>query len=213
MKKWILGIMFIFTLIMTISAQDIKLLPPDKTGGKPLMQALSERKSVRSFSKESLTQQQLSDMLWAGWGINRPDKRRTAPSSMNYQEIDMYIALPSGIYLYEAETHTLKQINNKDLRKLTGSQDFVGGAALNIVYVADLGKLGKSENEKIDDSDLLASYANTGFIVQNVYLYCASENLGCIVRGKVPRERLAIEMELRPNQKIILAQTVGIAEK
>ena len=198
---------------MTISAQDIKLPSPDKTGGKPLMQALNERRSVRSFTKENLTLQQLSDMLWAGWGINRPDKRRTAPSAMNDQEIDMYVALPGGLYLYDAENHTLKQINNKDLRKLTGSQGFVGGAALNIVYVADLDKLGKSESEKIEDSDLLISYANTGFIVQNVYLYCASANLGCIVRGMVPRERLAIEMGLRPNQKIILAQTVGIAEK
>ncbi len=176
------------------------------------MQALSERRSVRSFTRESLTQQQLSDMLWAGWGINRADKRRTAPSAMNDQEIDMYVALPEGMYLYVAETHTLKQINNKDLRKLCGSQSFVGSAALNIVYVADMGKKGITERGEITDSDLLLSYANTAFIVQNIYLYCASADLGCIVRGMIPKERLAPEMGLRPNQRIILSQTVGVTD-
>ncbi|MCE5345880.1 MAG: SagB/ThcOx family dehydrogenase [Bacteroidales bacterium] len=216
MKRRILSFLFFAlacTMFMTVSAQDIKLPAPDKTGGKPLMQALSERQSLRSYTKDSLTQQQLSNLLWAGWGINRPDKRRTAPSAMNDQEIDMYITLPGGLYLYIAESHTLKIINNKDLRRLTGTQSFVGTAALNIVYVADLSKHGKSESEKIEDSDLLLSYANTAFIAQNIYLYCASENLGCIIRGSISKDRLASEMGLRANQKITLAQTVGIPDK
>ena len=124
----------------------------------------------------------------------------------------MYVALPGGLYLYDAELNILKQINNKDLRKLTGTQDFVAEAALNLVYVADMGKLGKKEGDEIKDSDLLTSYVNTGFIAQNVYLYCASENLGCVVRAMVPLGQLALEMGLRSNQRIILAQTVGVPQ-
>jgi hypothetical protein len=213
----------IFTLIsalaingifLSLSAQDIVLPAPDKTGGKPLMQALNERQTTRSFTEESLNQQQLSELLWAAWGINRPDlKKRTAPSARNVQEIDVYVALPGGTYLYVAESHTLKMINSKDLRKTTGSQSFVGNAALNIVYIADMGKLGTKEGGKIEDSDLLMTYSNAAFIAQNVYLYCASANLGCVVRGTIPKERLSSEMGLRSNQRIILAQTVGVPKK
>jgi nitroreductase len=199
---------------MSIQAQDISLPAPDKTGGKPLMQALNERQSIRSFTKDSLTQQQLSDLLWAGWGINRADlKKRTAPSARNVQEIDVYVALPGGLYLYIADSNILKLVNNKDLRKLTGTQSFVADAALNILYVADMGKLGKKEGETIEDSDLLMTYANAAFIAQNIYLYCASADLGCVVRGMVPEEPLAPEMGLRSNQRIILAQTVGVPQK
>jgi nitroreductase len=129
---------------------------------------------------------------------------------MNRQEIDVYVTLPEGLYLYIAESHILKKINNKDLRKLTGSQPFVADAALNLVYVADLGKVDKTPDDVILDKDLLSSWANTGFIAQNIYLYCTSANLGCVVRGLIPHEQLAIEMGLRSNQRIILSQTVGV---
>jgi hypothetical protein len=208
------AILFWNTQFLSISAQDISLPAPDRTGGKPLMQALSERQSTRTFTKDQLTQQQLSDLLWAGWGINRDDqKKRTAPSSRNVQEMDIYVTLPGGLYMYVAESNTLKQINNKDLRMYTGTQDFVADAALNLVYVSDMGKLGKKEGDIIKESDLLSSYANTGFIAQNVYLYCASENLGCVVRGMVPKDKLSQEMGLKSNQVIILAQTVGVPQK
>ena len=217
MKKNILAILSIILLngvLLSISAQDIALPAPVKTGGKPLMQALNERESIRTFTKENLTRQQLSNLLWAGWGINRLDqKKRTAPSARNVQEIDVYVALPDGLYLYVAETNKLKQINKKDIRSLCGTQDFVAIAPLNLIYVADMGRAGKKEGDVITDSDLLSSYACTGFIAQNVYLYCASENLGCVIRGMVPKEKLAPEMGLRSNQVIILSQTVGIPQK
>lgn len=217
MKKKILygifaiSLSFLFTNVIS---QDIALPVPDKTGGMPLMQALNERQTVRSFTSDNLSQQQLSDLLWAGWGINRPaDKKRTAPSSRNVQEIDVYVALPSGLYLYVAESHTLKQIHNRDIRALTGTQDFVAGAPVNLIYVADLGKMDKKVGDTITEANLLSSYANTGFIAQNVYLYCASANLGCVIRGMVPKDKLAPEMGLRSNQVIILSQTVGIPQK
>jgi SagB-type dehydrogenase family enzyme len=203
-----------FTAVLLLSgcalAQDIVLPAPDKKGGKPLMQALNERQTARSFTSGNLTQQQLSDLLWAANGINRPvEKMRTAPSAMNWQEIDVYVALQSGLYLYNAETHTLKQINNKDIRKFTGTQSFINNAAVNLVYVADMGKTGKREGVKINDSDLFMSYADAGFVAQNVYLYCASAGLGCVVRGSIAKETLVKELGLRSNQVILLAQTVG----
>jgi SagB-type dehydrogenase family enzyme len=217
MKKNILLLFLIlvsFGIILPVSAQDITLPAPDKTGGKPLMQALNERQTVRTFTKENLTRQQLSDLLWAAWGINRADqKKRTAPSARNVQEISVYVALPEGLYLYDAESNMLKQIHNRDIRNLTGSQNFVAEAALNLVYVADLGKMGKKEGDEIKDSDLLYPYTNAGFIAQNVYLYCASANLGCVVRGMVPKDKLAPEMGLKSNQRIILAQTVGVPQR
>jgi SagB-type dehydrogenase family enzyme len=214
MKKIILTSLTLFSVCLSIIAQDITLPAPDKKGGKPLMQALNERQTTRSFTDDNLTQQQLSDLLWAAFGINRADqKKRTAPSAMNYQEIDVYVAMPTGLYQYIGESHTLKQINNKDLRKTTGTQAYVNNAALNLVYVADMGKAGKKEGVKVDDSDLFMSYSDAAFIAQNVYLYCASANLGCVVRGSIPKEKLALEMGLKSNQYIILAQTVGIAKK
>jgi len=125
----------------------------------------------------------------------------------------MYVTMPEGCYVYTAESHSLKFINNKDLRKETGGQSFVEDAALNIVYVADLGKTGKKEGEIIKDSDLFMSYADAAFIAQNIYLYCASANLGCVVRGSVPENNLASELGLRTNQRILMAQTVGVPKK
>jgi len=214
MKKLIISFLFGSLILLNISAQDISLPAPDKTGGKPLMQALNERQSTRSFTKDTLTRQQLSDLLWAGWGINRADqKKRTAPSSRNLQEIDVYAAMQEGLYLYDAESNKMKQINDKDIRRFCGSQDFVADAPLNIVYVADMAKLNKKEGDEIKDSDLLQSYANAAFIAQNIYLYCASANLGCVVRASIPEEKLLIEMGLRSNQVIILSQTVGVPKK
>jgi SagB-type dehydrogenase family enzyme len=214
-KLFSLLILSIFIAGLTnVRSQDITLPVPDKTGGKPLMQALNERQTTRTFTQENLTLQQLSDLLWAAWGINRPEeKKRTAPSARNFQEIDVYVALPSGLYLYDAAGNILKQVHNKDIRALCGTQPFVATAPLNIVYVADMGKLGKKEGDEIKDSELFWSYANTGFIAQNVYLYCASANLGCVIRGMVPKDKLAPEMGLKSNQVIILSQTIGVPVK
>ena len=218
MKKYIINLFAILLLhgiLIPLIAQDIVLPAPDKTGGKPLMQALNERHTTRSFTTDSLTLQQLSDLLWAGFGINRPDQgKRTAPSAMNWQEIDVYVTMPGGSYVYVAESHILKFINNKDLRKATGGQSFVGDAALNILYVADMGKRGIKEGDQIKDADLFMTYSDAAFIAQNVYLYCASANLGCVVRGSVPEGgTLASDLGLRSNQIITLAQTVGVPKK
>jgi SagB-type dehydrogenase family enzyme len=198
------------TLSFAGELKPIHLPTPQVDGGRPLMQVLKVRSSSRSFSPEKLPSQVLSNLLWAAFGINRPDLgKRTAPSAMNWQEIDIYVAIADGLYLYDARTQILKPILSEDIRVMTGQQDFVKEAPINFIYVADFSKMGTATKEEKE----LYSAADTGFISQNVYLYCASERLATVVRGSIDRTALAKAMRLRPDQKIILAQSVGYPKK
>jgi SagB-type dehydrogenase family enzyme len=203
-----------FFLFLTISlsislAQDLKpiQLPlPQTEIGKPLMQALKLRQSSRTFNTKPLPLQELSNLLWAADGINRPESgKRTAPSAMNWQEIDIYVMIQNGAYTYDAKSNSLLLITKKDLREATGKQDFVKEAPLNLVYIADEKRMTRANEE----DKIRWSSAAVGFIAQNVYLYCASQGLAVVVRGMVDRETLTKELKLRPEQKIILAQTIG----
>ncbi|MGA3328367.1 MAG: SagB/ThcOx family dehydrogenase [Terriglobia bacterium] len=183
---------------------------PQTSGGMPLMQALKNRQSTREFSSEKLPPQMLANLLWAAFGINRPDTgKRTAPSAMNWQEIDVYVATAQGLYVYDAKGNKLDPILAEDVRGAAGVQPFVKDAPVNLVYVADFAKTGKSS---IEDRNFYSG-ADVGFIAQNVYLFCASERLAVVVRGSVDRGALAKLMKLRPDQKILLAQTVGYPKK
>ena len=209
--RWGLAALLAFSVLA--SAQELKpiqLPKPQMDGGKPLMQALKERKSTRAFSPEKLPAQTLGNLLWAAFGINRPDSgQRTAPSAMNRQEIDIYVATADGLYLYVANGHALQSVLTNDLRAATGMQDFVKDAPVELIYVADYSRMGRGA----DEDKNLYSAADTGFIGQNVYLFCASEGLATVVRGSVDRPALAKAMKLRPEQRIILAQTVGYPQK
>jgi nitroreductase len=187
--------------------KSIQLTKP-QIAGNPLMEVLAKRSSSREFSSEALPENILSNMLWAAAGINRPDSgRRTAPTAMNKQEIDVYVATPNGIYLYEAKSHSLKMIAAGDLRGLTGKQDYVREVAVNLIYVADYSRMGSAS-----DKELYAA-ADTGFISENVYLYCASAGLVTVVRAYIDKPALAKAMKLRADQKIILAQSVGYPKR
>jgi nitroreductase len=191
------------------NATDPVPLPgPRMEGGKPLMQALKDRMTIRTFSDEKLSMQTLSNLLWAAFGINRPDGRRTAPSAKNWQEIDIYVATSDGLFLWDAQKNLLSSISTKDLRALTGTQTYVKDAAIDLVYVADYSKVSGGGT----DQHLLVG-ADTGFISQNVYLFCASEGLATVVRASIDRDALAKELKLKPEQKIILAQSVGYPKK
>lgn len=185
---------------------DIPLPSPRMGGGMPLMQALKERQSARAFSPKALPDQVLADLLWAAFGINRPDTgKRTAPSARNWQEVDVFAVTENGAYLYDAKANVLRAVAAGDLRKLAGAQEFVGTAPLNLVFVADSTRMTGSSPE---DQALYAG-ADVGFISQNVYLFCSSEGLATVVRGMVDRAALAQALGLPDNKKIILAQTVG----
>jgi SagB-type dehydrogenase family enzyme len=197
------------TLAVAQELNPIALPPPQTSGGRPLMEVLKDRHSTREFSSQKLPPQVLSNLLWAAFGVNRPDDKRTAPSAMNWQEIDIYVATQDGLYVYDAKGNALKPVLAQDVRGATGQQPFVKEAAVNLVYVADLAKTGRAGGE----DQTLYTAADTGFIAQNVYLFCASEGLAAVVRGSVDRIALAKLIKLRPDQKIILAQTVGYPKK
>ena len=187
----------------------IQLSKPQIGSGNSLMQLLWKRMSSREFSPEPLSIEVLSNMLWAAFGINRSDGKRTAPTASNRQEIDIYVATANGLYLYDAKTNLLNPILAEDIRAMTGRQPYVKDAPVNFIYVADYSKMGTVANE---DKAFLSA-AETGFISENVYLYCASEGLATVVRANIDRPALASLMKLRPDQKIILAQSVGYPQK
>jgi SagB-type dehydrogenase family enzyme len=193
-------------LIHAQEVKTIKLLAPQIESGKTLMQALKQRQTLREFSPKELPLQVISDLLWAANGINRPDSgHHTAPTAMNLQEIDIYVAKADGLYIFNAKANALELIAQQDLRALAGSQEFVKDAPVNLIFVADLSKMNKMPAEDAN----FYSGTDTGFISQNVYLYCASAGLATVVRGWIDKPALSKAMKLRPDQRITLAQTVG----
>jgi SagB-type dehydrogenase family enzyme len=203
----VLPAIFLSAISAAQALKPVPLPPPQLTGGRPLMQVLKDRKSTREFGSGTLSLQMLSNLLWAAFGINRPDGRRTAPSAMNWQEVSIYVTTPEGVYIYDAKTNVLEPVAAGDSRAATGTQSSVKDAAVNLVYVSDLSKTdGSSEAE-------MYTAADVGFIAQNVYLYCASEGLATVVRGSIDKPALAKTLKLQSQQRIILAQSVGYPKK
>ncbi len=197
---------FVATFIAgSLFAQDLALPAPQKSGGMPLMDALAKRSTSRAFDSRDLSNQQLSSLLWAAFGINRPDGKRTAPSANNKQATDIYVLLKQGTYVYDAKSNQLALVAAEDLRKLGGTQAFATNAPVILVFVADLAKSGTGS----DDAKKNMAHINVGYISQNAYLFCASEGLVTGARASVDRAALGPKLKLRPDQLIILAQSVG----
>lgn len=189
------------------ASQAIALPPPAMEGGKSLMQSLKDRQSIRDYSDRMLSNQTLSNLLWAAWGVNRPQSDgRTAPRWRGVYALDIYLTMADGAWLYEPRSHRLLFHLPGDLRaQTTTGQPFVATAPLNLVYAFDTSKMsGTTESEKI-----AAAAASTGVVGQNVYLYCASAGLATVFRESVPGEALAKALKLPPGQIIQFAQTVG----
>lgn len=196
------------TAVFAEELKPIELPKPRVEGGRPLMEVLKERKSSRAYRNEKIPMQVLSDMLWAAWGVNRPDEgRRTAPSAKNNKEIDIYVLIAEGVYLYDAKDHILSPVVAQDIREMASRNNPrpLDIAPVVLLYVADFARMAALT----DEQKILFSGADTGFISQNVYLYCASERLATVVRGILDRPELSKVIKLRPEQKIILAQSVG----
>jgi nitroreductase len=206
----VVGLVVLATGIAAQEPPAIKLPAPKTDGGMPLMQALKTRHSEREFGTRKLEPQTLSNLLWAAWGFNRPDGHRTAPSASNKQEIEIYVTLPDGAYVWDAKTNVLTPVAVGDLRGATGTQPFPATAALNLVYVADMSKAGRPAT---DPQQAMNVGADAGVIVQNVYLFCASDGLVSVVRASVPKDALAKQLKLRDTQVIVLAQSVGYPKK
>jgi SagB-type dehydrogenase family enzyme len=183
----------------------IVLPPVSRRGGLPLMEALAGRHSQREFARAALPLPLLSGLLWAAWGVNRRGGGRTAPSALNAQEIDLYVALPEGAYLYEASKHRLRRVAAADLRRVTGYQDFVDEAPLDLVFVADHSRM------RMVPAAQRESYASVaaGAIAQNVYLFAAAHGLATVIRAWIDRAAMADALGLTHDQQVLLSQTVG----
>jgi len=220
-------------------AQDLKpiVLPkPQMSGGMPLMDALNARKTTREFNADKLPLQTLSNLLWAAFGVNRaempgrtPKPGRTAPSAMNLQEIDLYIAFPEGIYLYEAVPHRLVPVVAKDVRAMSNRNAAAGTAALCFIFVEDLDKRpappAKTQpagappagappagTPQAAPPRATSGEVDTGFIGQNIYLFCASKGLNAWFYA-TDREGMAKALNLRPGQRVLYGQAVGYPKK
>ncbi|MCA1961165.1 MAG: SagB/ThcOx family dehydrogenase, partial [Desulfomonile sp.] len=204
------GAVFLLILVAGCHAGDsspIQLLEPKLDQSKSLASALKERKSSRDFRPDNLSPQTLSNLLWCAFGINRSDSgKRTAPSARNRQEIDIYVVGAEGVYLYDPKAHALMPVASGDIRDLCGVQEFVKDAALNLVYVADPARMSGMD----ETAQMYYAAADTGFIGQNVYLYCASEGLATVFRALMDKQKLAEALKLRPDQRIMFSQTVGL---
>lgn len=189
------------------AATSISLPPPEKHGGLPLMEALAIRHSSRDFVPNPLSMQLLSSLLWAAYGMNRMDGGCTAPSALNVQEIDLFLALPSGAYRYDAAVNELHLVAANDLRRITSYQDFVDEAPLDLVYVADYTRM---KRVPVEQRESYASVAAGAIITQNVYLFAASNGLATVIRAWIDRAAIADALGLTHDQQVLLSQTVVI---
>jgi len=208
MKKNFFIISLLILSLELLAQNSIQLPQPKKTGGMPLMEALAKRSTSRSFQTKELTNQQLSDLLWAAFGINRADGKRTAPSARNFQETDLYVLLKTGVYVYDAKANSLVQVSSEDARSFGSSQEFVKDAPVQVVLVANFSKMGDGGNEgKINTANI-----DAGYISQNIYLYCTSAGLTTGARGAIDKKVLEAKLKLNSNQFITVAHCIGYAK-
>jgi len=184
--------------------ETIPLPAARQSGGMPLFDALKNRKSTKEFSDKELDLKQISEILWCGFGVNRPkEMRRTAPSAMNAQEIDLYVSTKDGVYLYDFKNHALQKISNQDIRLKISGQPYSKDVPVVIVFVADYSRTKAAPAQR-----QLYAYIDTGFISQNIYLYCASEGLGTVIH-ELNRAETSKLLNLKSGQEVIMAQSVG----
>lgn len=198
-------------LIFAAGAAELKTIQfptVPASGGKSVIEALHQRQTIREIKQEPLPEAVLGNLLWAAFGINRPQiDHRTAPSAMNSQEIDVYVARADGVYVYDAKPHQLKPIAPGDLRGKTSGQAFGTNAPVTLILVADLSRLAKARPE----TRLIYANFDAGCISQNIYVFCAATGLATVVHD-LDRGPLIDALQLRPEQRIIMAQAVGWPE-
>jgi SagB-type dehydrogenase family enzyme len=196
MKQLVLTSIMLCSIFFT-DAQDINLPSAQTKGGKAFFETVNQRQSKRSYVKKEMPLQMLSNLLWTANGFNRQDKR-TAPTAMNRQEMELYVMLDNGVYFYDAKNNSLKLVEKGDFRAALGQSAISENAAVNVIMVADLNKSSK-ENAGL----------STGYISQNIYLFAASEDLGTVARGSFKADELAKALKLTEKQAVILVQPVG----
>jgi len=210
-QRLITSLIFLLLIAAKTEAQNpIKLVQPDKTRGKSVMAAMNDRKSTREFSTRMLSDQDLSDLLWAAWGINREDGRRTAPSALNKQDVNLYVVMQQGAYLYDAKSHSLNPVSTGDHRAaVAGSQDFAKEAPVLLVMVSDLSRFGGT----ITEHTKIMAAVNVGTVSQNINLFCAATDLATVPRAYMDTEALKNILKLTDHHLLILNNPVGYPKK
>jgi SagB-type dehydrogenase family enzyme len=204
-KVLVISGIILSSVAMCLAAEPIQLQKPNLKSGRLLMEALKDRQTQRSFdNKRDLSNETLSNLLWAAFGINRDNGKRTAPSAMNWQEVEIYVAMKNGVFLYDAEANQLVPYIDEDIRPVVGMQGFVKDAPVSLIYVADYSKMTIGEEMKT-----AYAHADVSFISQNVYLFCASEGLATVILGSVNTKAVEKKLNLPKPKKIIFAQPVG----
>ncbi len=209
MRYILISVVFMVSIcaIAQSELERIDLPTPDVTGGNPLMEVLASRQSTREFNSEvDLSEQTISNLLWAGFGVNRHDTgQRTAPSALGTNVVDVYLATAEGLFLFDAEAHCLFKLNSEDIREFTGNQEFTQTAPVNLIYVA---KYDRIPEQFVEHQEFYAA-ADVGYISQNIYLFCSSEGLATVVLAWIDYQLLAEKINLPENSQILLTQPVG----
>jgi SagB-type dehydrogenase family enzyme len=209
MKKTLIHIWFII-LASSMFAQSTKTLllnPPDITRGLPYMKALSLRASATEWDTTNLSLQDLSDLLWAANGVNRPEiGKRTAPSAMNAQDIDVYVFMKSGVYLYDAKKHLLELVIDNDYRSsIAGMQEAVAKAPVVCLLVSDISRFTAGE----DSLRLFWAATDAGIVSQNISIFCASVGLATRPRASMDQQKLRQILNLKDSQHLMLNNPVS----
>lgn len=197
-----------YSQINRLSEPVMELPTPKQEGGMPLMDALRLRSTRRDFVDKKISDEVLSDLLWAAYGVNRPETgKRTAPSARNCQEIDLYVFSFKGIFLYNAVKNSLELVEQGDFRKEISDQPHFSKAPISIVLVADYGKM------KNYDQDAAEFYSavDAGYISQNIYLFCASAKMSTVACGGIKRDVLQKLLQVEKG-KVLLAHPIGFGE-
>lgn len=204
--KGLIAPLFVPSLTAAAAEETIMLPAPRQTGGLPFMEAVSLRQSTRAYGARELDQQVLSDLLWAAFGINRPEsKGRTAPSWHGSIETDIYVASAAGVWLYRAEEHALRRVLTDDIRAEIGEQPYVKTAPVILIYAADKSRM----YEAPDEQHVRFAYVDCAFVSQNVYLFAAAFGLKTVVIGSIKADAVAKRLGLHPQQFVTLGQPIG----
>ena len=199
-------------LSVTLYAADkvIRLPKPDMNRGGTVMKALADRHSTREFAAKALSMADLSDLLWAANGVNRPESgKRTAPSAMDKQDVDVYVVLPQGTYLYDAKAHQLNLVSEGDHRDaVAGGQAFVKTAPVSLVLVSDVARMGGVK----DSHALLMCAVDAGIVSQNISVFCSAANLATVPRASMDEAKLRTVLKLKDSQKPLMNHPVGYSK-
>ena len=208
MRKVQLLLLCLFVSVATFAADKVIRLPkPNLNRNSEVMEAFANRHSTREYAAKALTLTDLSDLLWAANGINRPEEgKRTAPSAMNKQDVDVYVVLPEGTYLYDGKAHQLNLVAEGDHRgAVAGGQAFVKSAPVSLLLVSDLSRLGDAKNTHTQ----LMGAVDAGIVSQNISIFCSAAKLATVPRASMDTAKLKSVLKLTDTQLPLMNHPVG----